>query len=219
MVRDLKYALRRLAHHPGFSLVVILTLALGIGANTAIFSIVNGVLLRPLPYPEPDRLVALNHYYGNLDGLEAGLAVPTYRDIRERTRIFESFAVGQGWNANLTGVGQPERLVGSKTTAEFFRVYGVAPLLGRTFAAGEDHAGREKVVVLSHGFWQRRFGGDPAIVGRKILLDGEPYDVIGVMPASFYSFFGRNTDLWAPVVFQPEQFGDDRRTNEFLVAL
>jgi len=218
MTRDVRYAIRRLTHNPGFSLIVVLTLALGIGANTAIFSIVNGVLLRPLPYDQPDRLVALNHYYANLDGLEAGFAVPTYRDIRERMKIFDAFAVAQGWNANLTGIGQPERLIASKTTAEFFKVYGVQPLRGRTFAAGEDHAGREKVVVLSHGFWLRRFGGDASVIGRKILLDGEPYDVIGVMPVGFYSFFNRATDLWAPAVFTPEQYGDNRRTNEFLVA-
>ncbi len=218
MTRDVTYAIRRLLHNPGFSLVVVLTLALGIGANTAIFSIVNGVLLRPLPYDQPDRLVALNHFYGNLDGLEAGFAVPTYRDIRERMTIFDAFAVGQGWNANLTGMGQPERLIASKTTAEFFKVYGVAPQLGRTFAVGEDQAGRDKVVVLSHGFWHRRFGGDPTVVGRKILLDGEPYDVIGVMPLGFYSFFNRSTDLWGPAVFTPEQYSDDSRTNEFLVA-
>ena len=165
MTRDVKYAIRRLLHNPGFSLVVVMTLALGIGANTAIFSIVNGVLLRPLPYDQPDRLVTLNHYYANLDGLEAGFAVPTYRDIRERMKIFDAFAVGQGWNANLTGIGQPERLIASKTTAEFFKVYGVQPRLGRTFATGEDHAGRDKVVVLSYGFWQRRFGGDA--IGRR----------------------------------------------------
>ena len=218
MTRDVKYAFRRLLHNPGFSLVVVMTLALGIGANTALFSIVNGVLLRPLPYDQPDRLVALNHFYGNLDGLEAGFAVPTYRDIRERMKIFDAFAVGQGWNANLTGMGQPERLLASKTTAEFFKVYGVQPLLGRTFAVGEDQAGKDKVVVLSHGFWQRRFGGDVSVVGRKILLDGEPYDVIGVMPVTFYSFFNRANDLWAPAVFRPEQYSDDSRTNEFLVA-
>ena len=218
MTRDVKYAVRRLLHNPGFSLIVVMTLALGIGANTAIFSIVNGVLLRPLPYDQPERLVALNHFYANLDGLEAGFAVPTYRDIRERMQIFDAFAVGQGWNANLTGMGQPERLLASKTTAEFFKVFGVAPQLGRTFAAGEDQAGRDKVVVLSHGFWQRRFGGEASVIGRKILLDGEPYDVIGVMPVGFYSFFNRVTDLWAPVVFTPEQYGDNRRTNEFLVA-
>ena len=140
MTRDIRYAFRRLLHNPGFSLVVIAMLALGIGANTALFSIVNGVLLRPLPYDEPDRLVAINHVYGGGDGLEAAFAVPTYRDIRERLRIFDAFAAGQEWNANLTGMGQPERLVAAKTTAQFFRVFGVQPVIGRTFLEGEDQA-------------------------------------------------------------------------------
>ena len=170
MTRDVKYAIRRLLHNPGFSLVVVMTLALGIGANTAIFSIVNGVLLRPLPYDQPDRLVTLNHFYPNLDGLEAGFAVPTYRDIRERMKIFDAFAVAQGWNANLTGIGQPERLIASKATAEFFKVYGVQPRLGRTFAAGEDHAGtrqgrRPQPRLLAAPLRRRRLGRraqDPA---------------------------------------------------------
>ena len=120
MARDIRYALRRLLHNPGFSVVVIATLALGIGANTALFSIVNGVLLRPLPYANPDQLVAINHVYGET-AQEAAFAVPTYRDIRERLTIFEAFAAGQEWNANLTGMGQPERLVAARTTAQFFR--------------------------------------------------------------------------------------------------
>jgi len=185
LLRDVRHALRAFAKAKGFTVAALLTLALGIGANTAIFSIVNGVLLRPLPYDQPDRLVALNHYYPNLDGLEAGFAVPTYRDIRERMKIFEAFSVGQGWNANLTGIGQPERLIASKATAEFFKVYGVQPRLGRTFAPGEDHAGRDKVVVLSYGFWQSAFGGDPQIVGRDVRLDSQPYSVVGVMPQTF----------------------------------
>ena len=217
MTRDLKYAVRRLLHNPGFSLVVVMTLALGIGANTAIFSIVNGVLLRPLPYDAPDRLVVVNHFYGNGE-FEAAFAVPTFRDVGERLTIFDAFAVGQVWNANLTGIAQPERLIASKTTAAFFEVFGVRPVLGRTFVEGEDAAGRDRVVVLSHGFWQRRFGADPAVVGRTLQLDGEPYEIVGVMPIGFYSFFNRQTDLWAPLAFRPQQFEDSERTNEFLVA-
>ena len=217
MTRDLKYACRRLLRSPGFSLLVVLTLALGIGANTAIFSIVNGVLLRPLPYDHPDRLVVVNHVYGNAD-FEAAFAVPTLRDVQERLTIFDAFAVGQTWNANLTGITQPERLVASKTTAQFFKVFGVQAQLGRTFVDGEDAAGRDKVVVLSHGFWQRHFGADPAVVGRSMQLDGEPYQIVGVMPVGFYSFFNRQTDLWAPLAFRQEQFEDSQRTNEFLVA-
>src|SRR4030095_5403186 len=177
----MRYAIRRLLHQPGFALVVILTLALGIGANTAIFSLVNAVLLRPLPYDQPERLVTLDHFYPSLNNLEAGFAVPSSRDIRARTKIFETCAVRTGWNANLTGNGEPEKLNGAVATAEFFRVFGVAPAVGRTFASKEDQADREHVVVLRHGLWTRRFGGDRAIVGRKILLSGEPYDVIGVM--------------------------------------
>ena len=144
----MRYAIRRLIHQPGFTIIVVLTLALGIGANTAIFSLVNAVLLRPLPYDQPERLVTLDHFYPSLNNLEAGFAVPSYRDIRERTKIFETFAVMSGWNANLTGSGEPEKLNGAAATAEFFRVFGVAPLIGRTFAPNEDQAGREHVVVL-----------------------------------------------------------------------
>ena len=215
----MRYAIRRLLHQPGFTLIVVLTLALGIGANTAIFSLVNAVLLRPLPYAQPERLVTLDHFYPSLNNLEAGFAVPSYRDIRERTRIFETFAVMTRWNANLTGNGEPEKLNGAVATAEFFRVFGVAPAVGRTFASKEDQAGREHVVVLSHGLWTRRFGGDRAIVGRKIILSGEPYDVIGVMPASFRGVFTDQTEVWAPLVFKPEQFEENRRTNEFLRAV
>jgi putative ABC transport system permease protein len=215
----MRYAIRRLLHQPGFALVVILTLALGIGANTAIFSLVNAVLLRPLPYDQPERLVTLDHFYPSLNNLEAGFAVPSYRDIRERTRIFERFAVITSFNANLTGTGEPEKLNGAAATAEFFRVFGVPPLLGRTFAPNEDQAGHEHVVVLSHGLWTRRFGGDRSVLGRKVVLNGEPYDVIGVMPATFRGVFTDETEVWAPVVFKPEQFADSRRTNEFLRAV
>jgi putative ABC transport system permease protein len=215
----MRYAIRRLIHQPGFTIIVVLTLALGIGANTAIFSLVNAVLLRPLPYDQPERLVTLDHFYPSLNNLEAGFAVPSYRDIRERTKIFETFAVMSGWNANLTGSGEPEKLNGAAATAEFFRVFGVAPLIGRTFAPNEDQAGREHVVVLSHGLWTRRFGGDRAIVGKKIILGGEPYDVIGVMPSTFRGVFNEQTEVWAPLVFKPEQFADNRRTNEFLRAV
>jgi putative ABC transport system permease protein len=215
----MRYAIRRLVHQPGFSLVVILTLALGIGANTAIFSLVNAVLLTPLPFDHPERLVTLDHFYPDLNNLEAGFAVPSYAEIRPRTHVFDAFAVTRPWNVNLTGAGDPEKINGALATSEFFRVFGVAPLLGRTFLAGEDSAGREHVVVLGYGLWTRRFGADRAIVGKKILLGSEPFDVIGVMPTGFDGFFNRRTELWAPVTFKPDQYGDDARTNEFLAAV
>jgi predicted permease len=215
----MRYAIRRLVHQPGFSLVVVLTLALGIGANTAIFSLVNAVLLRTLPYDHPDRLITLDHYYPDLNNLEAGFAVPSFKEITERTHVFEAFAVTGRWNVNLTGTGEPEKLNGSYASADFFKVFGVAPMLGRTFLPDDGRPGSEKVVVLGYGLWERRFGSDREIVGKKVVLGGEPFEVIGVMPRGFYSIFNRRIEIWAPAIFKPEQYGDNARTNEFLVAL
>ncbi len=216
LARDVRYALRRLLHNPAFAAIVVATLALGIGANTAIFSVVNAVLLRPLPYPAADRLVTVFHFYPSLHDLEAGFAVPTYRDIGERTRVFDSYAVASTWGANLTGRAEPERLASLRATAGYFRVLGVSAHLGRTFVPGEDQAGRDHVVVISDGLWRRLFGGRSDVLGSTLQLNGEPYQVIGVMPPSFHDFYMRLTDVWAPLAFKPEQFADDKRTNEFL---
>ena len=216
LARDVRYALRRLLHSPGFAAVVIATLALGIGANTAIFSVVNAVLLRPLPYPAPDQLVTVFHHYPSLSNLEAGFAVPTYRDVGERTRTFDSYAVASSWAVNLTGRAEPERLPALRATAGYFRVLGTAPLLGRTFLPGEDQPGRDHVVVISAGLWQRLFGGRPDVLRSTLQLNGEPYQIVGVMPPSFRDFYMRQANLWAPLAFKPEQFADDKRTNEFL---
>jgi len=216
LLQDIRYSLRRLAKSPGFTLVVVLTLALGIGANTAIFSAVNAVLLRPLGYADPDRLVTIEHLYPSLGGLKAPVSVPGFRDYQALGRAFESMAVENGWAANLTGQGEPERVPGARVTGRFFGTLGVPALLGRWLLPGEDSAGREHVVVLSHGLWQRLFGGDRGIVGRALSLNGESYEVVGVMPEGFRDFFSRNVDLWAPLVFDPGQLGDDSRTNEFL---
>ena len=216
LARDIRYALRRLLHSPGFAAVVIATLALGIGANTAIFSVVNAVLLRPLAYPDPDRLVTVFHHYPSLNNLEAGFAVPTYRDVGERTRIFDSYAVSRSWQVNLTGRAEPERLAAMRATSAYFRVLGTTALLGRTFLPGEDQPGRDRVAVISAGLWQRLFGGRTDVLRSTLRLNGEPYQVVGVMPPSFRDFYMREADLWAPLAFTPEQFADDKRTNEFL---
>lgn len=217
--RDLRHAVRRLTRDAGFSLVVVATLALGIGATTAIFSIVQAVLLRPLPYPEPDRLVTTYHFYPSLNDLEAGYAVPTYDELGRRTRLFESYAVTRGGGVTLSTSGEPERLTLVRATGRYFDVFGVSAALGRTFAPGEDEAGRDHVVVLSHRVWVDRFGGDRRVIGRRLVLDGEPYDVIGVMPEDFRDTLRRRADVWAPLSFTPEQRADDRRTNEFLVMI
>jgi putative ABC transport system permease protein len=215
-LKDLRYSIRRLTRSPGFATIVVLTLALGIGANSAIFSVVNGVLLRPLPYREPAQLVTVEHFYSSLNNLEAPISVPGFRDYSARKHIFQSTAVQTGWAPSLTGKGDPARIQASRATALLFSTLGVSPLLGRTFAADEDQPGKPRVVVLSLGFWQRVFAGDRGVLGKTVVLDNEPYEVIGVMGPEFRAFFGGQSELWAPLVFRPEQFTNDNRTNEFL---
>jgi predicted permease len=216
VLRDFRYALRRLLHAPGFSLVVVATLALGIGATTAIFSLVQAVLLRPLPYPEPDRLVTTFHFYPSLNNLEAGYAVPTYYDLGTRTHIFDDYAVTRPAGVTMTGNTEPERLALVRATARYFRVYGWSAEIGRTFAPDEDTEGKDKVIVLSHALWVKRFAASPTVIGRRLVLDGEPYEVIGVMPAGFRDPFQRRADGWVPLAFTAEQRSDNARTNEFL---
>src|SRR5262245_21118944 len=183
-VQDIRYSLRRLLKSPAFTLIVILTLALGIGANTAIFSAVNAVLLRPLGYGDPGRLVTIEHRYPSLD-LKAPVSVPGFLDYQRQARSIESMAVETGWAANLTGEGQPERLQGARVTGRFFSTLGVPAERGRTLLPGEDSAGREHVAVLSYGLWQRLFGGSSDVVGRSLSLNGESYEVVGIMPREF----------------------------------
>ncbi len=216
LLQDLRYSLRRLAKSPAFIAIIVLTLALGIGANTAIFSAVNAVLLRPLPYNEPHRLVTIEHLYPSLDGLEAPVSVPGFLDYQKKGRSFESMAVQTNWQANLTGGGEPVRMQGQRVTGKLFATLQVPALLGRTIQPGEDSPGRERVAVLSYDAWQRTFGADPGIVGRSLALNGENYEVVGVMPSGFRDFFNRTTEIWAPLVFRPEQMTDDNRTTEFL---
>jgi len=193
--QDLRYGLRMMRRGPGFAAVAVLTLALGIGANTAIFSVVNAVLLRPLPYRDPARLVTVLH-----DGWKP-VAPANFIDWREQSSSFEAMAAAQLWSLTMTGRDRPEQLEVLQTSAEMFQVLGVDAALGRTFAAGEDQPGREHVVVLSHGFWQRSFGGGTDAVGRQVMLDGEPYTVVGVMPPDFQfaPFWATHAEAWVPL--------------------
>jgi putative ABC transport system permease protein len=171
-VRDLRYSIRRLVKSPGFTTVVILTLGLGIGANTAIFSVVDTVLLQPLDYRAPDRLVTINHFYRSeaLNNLEAPVSAVGFCDYRDKTKSFEAVAVETGWSVNLTGTGDPERIPASRVSGDYFRVFGVAPQLGRVFGRDEDEPGKNQVVVLSDGLLEahlrrrsrRRRQDDPA---------------------------------------------------------
>ena len=195
LLQDLRYATRSLRRSPGFTIVAVLTLALGIGANAAIFSVVNGVLLRPLSYANPDRLVMVwghNQQIGN-----ESASLPDFKDWREQNTVFESMAAVANTRFDVTGDGEPERIDAALTTANFFHVLGVTPALGRAFDTEEETSGRDRVVVLSHGFWERRFGARADVVGRSITLSGLPYTVIGVAPTGFR--FGNPSDLWAPL--------------------
>jgi predicted permease len=195
MITDLKYALRMLLKKPGFTLVALFTLSLGIGANTAIFSLINTVILRPLPYREPEQLVTILH-----DGAKP-VAPANYFDLAAQSQSFAAIAAAQWWEPNLTGRDQPEHLRGLQLTAQMFQVLGVNSELGRTFNADEDQPGRDHVVVLSHRLWQRRFGADPNIIGQQVSFDGEAYTVIGVMPPEFRfaPFWATNAELWTPL--------------------
>ncbi len=216
LTNDLRYAIRLLRRSPGFSSIAILTLGLGIGANTAIFSVVNAVLLRPLPYHAPDELATIEHLYPGLNAMQAPVSAVGFEEYRKLGHLFSGMAVEGGWNPNLTGQGDPERLIGQQVAGDLFGTLGVPALQGRGLLPDEGKDGPARVVVVSHGFWQRTLGGDPKAAGRRILLDGEGYEVVGVMPAGFRDFWNRRVELWRPLTFRPEQLADDTRTNEWL---
>ncbi len=215
-LQDFRYAVRGLRSARGYAAIAIITLALGIGATTAIVSVINAVLLQPLPYREPATLVTLEHLYPSLDNMQAPVSAMGFTEYHELDRVFAGSAAEGFWTPNLTGEGEPERVVGTRVAGDLFGTLGVAPLLGRGLLPEEGASGVVRTVVLSHGFWQRRFGGDPGIVGRRILLDGEGYEVVGVMPPGFRNFFSRRAEFWVPLTFRPEQLTDNARTNEYL---
>jgi putative ABC transport system permease protein len=207
LIKDIRYGIRGLWKRPGFTAVAVLTLALGIGANTAIFSVVNAVLLKPLQFRDPDRLVMIWE-----DATFAGFprntpAPANYVDWKTQTQSFEDIAASAESTFNLTGDGDPERVTAYKVTANFFPLFGVPPALGRGFTADDDRPGAQKVAVLSHALWQTRYGSDPQIVNRDIQLDGEKHTVIGVMPAGF-QFFESDVRLWVPLALNAEGYAN-----------
>ena len=218
LLRDFKYSVRRLTNTPVFTAIVILTLALGIGANTAIFSVVNTVLLRELPYRAPAQLVSIEHFYPSLNSMEAPVSARGFRDYRDKTKSFESVAVETQFGANLTGTGDPERIPGVRVSGDWFHVLGVAPQLGRSLGRDDDEPGHEHVVVLSDGSWTRLFARAPAAVGQTIELNGESYRIVGIMPPGFRSFFARTADLFVPLALPPAAFTRGY-TNEYLNAV
>ena len=210
MLKDLRYAIRGLLRKPLFAVLTVLTLALGIGANAAIFSVVNGVLLRSLPYPHPDRLMRV-WIYNPRQGFDKDVApYPNFADWRAQSRTFAHLAAYSGASFSLTGAGDPAQLRGATVTPSFFPTLDVQPSLGRWMSEQEATPGHEHVVVLEHGLWQGRFGSDPHIVGRAIQLSGQPYEVIGVMPAAFQ--YPENAAFWVPLapVGQAGRFMESR---------
>jgi putative ABC transport system permease protein len=196
--QDIKYGVRMLWKNPAFTLIAVVALALGIGANTAIFSVVNAVLLRPLPFPDPDRLVVVNSV--NLRGGEHfGAASPAdFQDWAAQNQSFERIAAMRSGSVNVSGEDLPEQFEGSSVTDEFFNLLGVQPVLGRAFLPEEFRVRGQRVVMLSHGLWQRRFGGNPAVIGQTLTLNGRPTTIVGVMPPDFK--FPVDTEVWTPLL-------------------
>jgi putative ABC transport system permease protein len=194
LMNDLRFALRLLARQPGFTVVAALTLALGIGATTAIFSAVYPILLAPLPFPQADRIVMVQER--DPDGSASNVGFATFRDVVDASRSIETAAAYGDWQTVITGHAEPERLEGQRVSATFFRTLGVAPALGRDFLAPEDVRGAPRVTILSHALWRSRFGGDSTIVGRQIDLDGNAFTVVGVLPATFESVLDPRARLW-----------------------
>ena len=197
LLQDLRYGLRMLAKSPGFTAIAILTLALGIGANTALFSVVNGVLLNPLAYPHPGQLVAL---YGKSPGFDrAPITYLNFLDCQRDTETFKSMAMYRNQDYNFIGLGEAgERLTGYQISADFFSSLGVTPVVGRTFRPDDDRLGAAPVVILSGGLWKRRFGSSPNVFGKSVVLNGTSYVVVGVIPAGF-KFYGQDRDVYTPI--------------------
>ncbi len=206
LLSNLRFGFRMIRKSPGFATVAILTLALGIGANTAIFSFVDAVLLKPLPYPHAEQIVQIWEKPPGYD--RNGVSTMNFLDWKHQNTVFSAVAAETGGSVTLSGSGEPVQLRGSRVSAPYFQIFGIQPALGRTFAPDEDQPGKEQVVVLSHRIWQSRFGSDPALLDRHILLNGRPYTVIGVLPAG--SRFDRTyQDVWMPLAFAPQDMTRD----------
>src|SRR5215471_19538744 len=215
LLQDLGYALRQLRKSPGFTAVAVITLALGIGANTAIFSVVNAVLLRPLPYPNADQLVMLweqNPHRGWFENIISG---DNFRDWQTQNQVFADIAAFESNFFNVIGNHQAEEVAGERVSANFFSVLGVQPFRGRLFLP-EENTRNKAAVILSYGLWQQRYGGDPDLVGQQIWLNGESYPVVGILPPTFSddysSSFAAHSELWVSGI---EPFLEGRESHEY----
>ncbi|HKQ62643.1 MAG TPA: ABC transporter permease, partial [Candidatus Polarisedimenticolaceae bacterium] len=201
LVQDLRFAVRTLAKSPGPTLLALAALALGIGANSAIYSVVDAVLLHPLEFREPQRLVVAYQFRAG-DDLEAlSISPDNFADLREQARSFERIAAYQWWDVNLTGTGTPERLQGFLVSPDLFPLLGVQAALGRSFRPEAERRGHDEVALLSDGLWRRSFAADPAVIGRTLLLNGKPHTIVGVMPPGFAFPLG-GPEVWVPLTLE-----------------
>src|SRR5579863_35806 len=219
LLQDVRFAFRQMAKRPGFTLVVVLTMALGIGANAAIFSVLDAVLLLPLPYPEPQRLIKVwSRFTGiGLPNDQNWVSAPEFRDYQQLNNSFSDLAAIEVGSFNLGVKGSPSRVVGAAVSPSLFGILGAQPMLGRTFLPEEAQPGREKEVVLSYGLWRRVFAANPAAVGSTIDIDGVPMAVIGVMPAGFA--YPSETEIWGPLAFSPDDLSENSRGGHGLEVL
>src|SRR5579864_4320123 len=220
LLQDFRYALRQLRKSPGFIAVAVLTLALGIGASTAIFSVVDTILLRPLPYRQPERLALVTESVPAMSSEEFGVSAGEYVDYRDRNRSFSQVASFETAGFNLTGEGRPLRVNAAQISASAISLLGVSPELGRSFTEEEGRYGSGHVVILAHSLWQNQYGGDRNILGKTVKLDEQPYTVIGVMQPSFHFPFdgaplSEMADVWVPDVFAPDRLAPANRVREF----
>src|SRR5437763_2929226 len=214
-LHDLRYGARMLAKSPGFAVIAILTLALGIGANTAIFSVVNGVLLNPLPFPHPDQIVSLFTEMPNFKN--GSISYPNFEDWQRMNRSFSSIAAYRSTGFNLSGHGEPEHLHGELISAGFFEILGINPLLGRSFSADEDRLGANPTVMITEGLWKRKYGSNPNIIGQRMVLNGVGRTIIGIVPSGFHLHIqnfqrsGPLNDVYVPVgEWNEPQFHNNR---------
>ncbi|HVI78665.1 MAG TPA: ABC transporter permease, partial [Candidatus Acidoferrum sp.] len=215
MINDFRFAFRMLWKNPAFSFVAIATLALGIGANTAVLSLVKALLLRPLPYKNPQQLVLIWEQFSRQGLDRIPVSAPEYLDYEKELRSYDRIAAFDYVSLNLTGGDMPERIQGSVVTPSLFPLLGIEPIKGRTFAPNESQTGENNVVVISERLWHRRFNSDPQIVGSTLSLNGRTYSVVGIMPASFEfplplfnvqgGTFGERADIWVPIAFTEQE--------------
>jgi putative ABC transport system permease protein len=197
--QDVRYGCRTLLKNPGFTVVAVATLAIGIGGNTAIFSFVDGALLKPLPYADPDRIVQVLEKPPG--GGRNGISTLNYLDWKRDNTVFEYLAARTGGSVTLTGLNEPLQLRGSRVSTHYFDIFRVKVAAGRTFMDGEDEPGKNNVAILSHALWRSQFGSDPSVIGRSILLDGTPHTVIGILPGG--GVFDRwYSQIWRPLAFE-----------------